>query len=88
MLFLCPPMKYYTAVVKSKDALSHKTLLSPVSLLNGLFHSFPLTLLLKVLDYADDTLVFLNQPSDFHRLQHHLDTYCKASNAKLNINKT
>ncbi|MEG2810834.1 MAG: reverse transcriptase family protein, partial [Akkermansia sp.] len=43
---------------------------------------------LKVLAYADDTLVFLRDQSDFLRLQHHLDTYCSATNAKLNFSKT
>ncbi|KAG0806282.1 hypothetical protein G6F17_011128 [Rhizopus arrhizus] len=43
---------------------------------------------LKVLAYADDVCVFLSSPTDFLRLQHHLQTYGQVSNAKVNLSKT
>jgi hypothetical protein len=42
----------------------------------------------KVLAYADDICLFLSTPSEFDRAQDILNTYCRASNAKLNIDKT
>ncbi|KAG1136003.1 hypothetical protein G6F38_012370 [Rhizopus arrhizus] len=42
----------------------------------------------KVLAYADDVCVFLSSPTDFLRLQHHLQTYGQVSNAKVNLSKT
>ncbi|KAG1325508.1 hypothetical protein G6F62_008512 [Rhizopus arrhizus] len=43
---------------------------------------------LKVLAYADDVCVFLSSPTDFLRLQHHLQTYGQVSIAKVNLSKT
>ena len=42
----------------------------------------------KFLAYADDLLVFLNDPSHMPRLQDHLQTYASASNARINMHKT
>ncbi|KAI9362850.1 hypothetical protein BD770DRAFT_407917 [Pilaira anomala] len=43
----------------------------------------------QILAYADDALVLLNTQSNFVRLQYHLlQTYCQASNTKLNITET
>lgn len=43
---------------------------------------------IKVIAYADDTLVTLSKQDDFHQLQALLDRYMNASNAKLNYDKT
>ncbi|KAK4518783.1 uncharacterized protein ATC70_009006 [Mucor velutinosus] len=45
-------------------------------------------LAVKILAYADDTLVYLRDTHDFHRLQAAITTYMKASNALLNYHKT
>ncbi|CDH54787.1 hypothetical protein RO3G_11686 [Lichtheimia corymbifera JMRC:FSU:9682] len=42
----------------------------------------------KVLAYADDLLVFLQSPTEWHILLKHLKTYNLASNSKINLNKT
>jgi hypothetical protein len=42
----------------------------------------------KLLAYADDIVCFLKSPQDLTALQHHFHLYSKASNAKLNFNKT
>ncbi|OBZ81155.1 Transposon TX1 uncharacterized protein, partial [Choanephora cucurbitarum] len=42
---------------------------------------------IKLLSYADDTMVFLRDHQDLLRLRAHLDSYCKASNAKINFSK-
>ncbi|KAK4515490.1 uncharacterized protein ATC70_010440 [Mucor velutinosus] len=42
----------------------------------------------KILAYADDTLVTLNDPSEFPALEELLQRYMAASNALLNYNKT
>lgn len=42
----------------------------------------------KLLAYADDVLVSLRSPSDLDRLMQHLDTYARASNARLNRHNT
>ncbi|GAN06991.1 conserved hypothetical protein [Mucor ambiguus] len=42
----------------------------------------------KILAYADDTLVALNSPSEFPALEEILQRYTDASNASLNYNKT
>lgn len=42
----------------------------------------------KVIAYADDILVTLSNQDDFHHLQHILNKYMQASNAKLNFEKT
>jgi hypothetical protein len=42
----------------------------------------------KLLAYADDTVCFLKSPQDLTALQHHLHLYSKASDAKVNFNKT
>ncbi|KAG2214076.1 hypothetical protein INT45_010955 [Circinella minor] len=47
-------------------------------------HLSPRPIHLKVLGYADDVFVFLHPQSDLERLDLHLSTYQKASNAKLN----
>ncbi|KAG1472192.1 hypothetical protein G6F56_001689 [Rhizopus delemar] len=41
----------------------------------------------KVLCYADDTLVFLQNLNDLNQLKIHLHTYCAASNTRINFNK-
>ena len=41
----------------------------------------------KILCYTDDALVFVQNWNDLHRLEYHLEIYCKASNAKINYNK-
>ncbi|KAF5313488.1 hypothetical protein D9611_008631 [Ephemerocybe angulata] len=38
--------------------------------------------------FADDTTVFLSEEDDFHCLQEILDTWCLASGAKFNVDKT
>jgi hypothetical protein len=43
--------------------------------------------ILKILCYADDTLVFIQSITDLNRLQLHIHTYCEASNAKINFDK-
>ena len=43
---------------------------------------------IKVLAYADDTLVVLRDPSEFSHLQDIIQHYMSASNASLNYNKT
>jgi hypothetical protein len=43
---------------------------------------------LKVIAYADDVCVFLSSHTDFHKIQEHLNTYGRMSNAKVNIGKT
>jgi len=48
----------------------------------------PLADPVKVLAYADDTLVFLNDLSEFHQLQQLINKYAAASNASLNYHKT
>ncbi|CEP10134.1 hypothetical protein, partial, partial [Parasitella parasitica] len=45
-------------------------------------------LAVKILAYADDTLVFLQDAADFHLLQLTIQTYMKASNSLLNFHKT
>ncbi|KAK4515528.1 uncharacterized protein ATC70_010478 [Mucor velutinosus] len=45
-------------------------------------------LAVKILAYADDTLVYLHDTQDFHRLQTAITMYMKASNALLNYHKT
>jgi hypothetical protein len=47
----------------------------------------PLHNSLKVLAYADDLPVFLNQPQEYYSLMKHFDTYNRASNSKLNVAK-
>ncbi|KAG0890567.1 hypothetical protein G6F36_013252 [Rhizopus arrhizus] len=42
----------------------------------------------KLLAYADDIVCLLKSPQDLTALQHHLHLYSKASNAKVNFNKT
>ncbi|KAG1049071.1 hypothetical protein G6F43_008584 [Rhizopus delemar] len=42
----------------------------------------------KMLAYADDVVCFLNDPHEFNILHEHLNLYAKASNAKVNFNKT
>ncbi|KAG2208410.1 hypothetical protein INT45_006540 [Circinella minor] len=42
----------------------------------------------KLLSYADDTLVFLNNSHDLQLCLQHLDTYAAASNTKINFEKT
>lgn len=44
--------------------------------------------IIKILAYADDTLVFVHNSQDFQLLQQHIHTYMLASNALLNYNKT
>ncbi|KAG0162265.1 hypothetical protein DFQ30_002496, partial [Apophysomyces sp. BC1015] len=39
-------------------------------------------LIARVLAYADDAIVLLQDPADFHRLRQHLSTYSAASNAR------
>lgn len=41
----------------------------------------------KILCYADDTLVFLNNPQVIQRLRFHLDMLSLASNARINYHK-
>ncbi|KAK4516082.1 uncharacterized protein ATC70_011044 [Mucor velutinosus] len=48
----------------------------------------PLADPVKVLAYADDTLGFLNDLSEFHQLQQLINKYAAASNASLNYHKT
>lgn len=43
---------------------------------------------LKILAYADDTLVVLHSTTEFASLQRLISTYCQASNASLNFAKT
>ncbi|KAK4520348.1 peroxisomal targeting signal 2 receptor [Mucor velutinosus] len=62
-------------------AVSPDTPASPVSP-----SSTPLAV--KILAYADDTLVYLHDTQDFHRLQTAITMYMKASNALLNYHKT
>ncbi|KAK4512809.1 uncharacterized protein ATC70_003517 [Mucor velutinosus] len=62
-------------------AVSPDTPASPVSP-----SSIPLAV--KTLAYADDTLVYLHDTQDFHRLQTAITMYMKASNAFLNYHKT
>lgn len=62
-----------SATTSSSQAPFDRTLLLPIRL--------------KLLCYADDTLAFLQSPSDLDRLALHLDTYCRATNAKINYNK-
>jgi hypothetical protein len=42
---------------------------------------------IKLLSYADDTLLFLRDTGDLQRMQHHLALYSSASNAKINFHK-
>ncbi|KAG1138651.1 hypothetical protein G6F37_011151 [Rhizopus arrhizus] len=42
----------------------------------------------KLLAYADDVVCFLNDPYELNILHEHLNLYAKASNAKVNFNKT
>lgn len=48
----------------------------------------PVAVPVKVLAYADDTLVFLNSLDEFHQLQQLVSTYAAVSNASLNYHKT
>ncbi|KAG0860955.1 hypothetical protein G6F17_000531 [Rhizopus arrhizus] len=41
----------------------------------------------KILCYADDTLVFIKNLQDFSRLKHHIEVYSRSSNARINYNK-
>lgn len=41
----------------------------------------------KILCYADDAFVFVQDLPDLARLNYHLDVYCQATNAKINYNK-
>lgn len=41
----------------------------------------------KILCYADDALVLVHDIEDLSRLNHHMDVFCNASNAKFNFNK-
>lgn len=43
---------------------------------------------IKTIAYADDICVMLNHPSDYDRLNAHLQRYSRASNAKFNSHKT
>lgn len=43
---------------------------------------------IKVLAYADDLLVFLQTPAEWHSLLRHIKTYNLESNSKVNLNKT
>ncbi|KAK4513718.1 uncharacterized protein ATC70_005723 [Mucor velutinosus] len=45
-------------------------------------------LAVKILTYADDTLMYLHDTHDFHRLQSAISVYMKASNALLNYHKS
>ncbi|CEP08781.1 hypothetical protein, partial, partial [Parasitella parasitica] len=46
------------------------------------------TMPIKLLSYADDTLVFLRDTDDLRFLVEHLNAYSEASNAKINFHKT
>ncbi|CEP09836.1 hypothetical protein, partial, partial [Parasitella parasitica] len=41
----------------------------------------------KLLCYADDALVFINNRNDLRLLDYYMDLFCRASNAKFNYNK-
>ncbi|KAG0782877.1 hypothetical protein G6F21_010864 [Rhizopus arrhizus] len=41
----------------------------------------------KILCYADDTLVFIKNLQDLSRLKHHIEVYSRSSNARINYNK-
>ncbi|GAN11541.1 conserved hypothetical protein, partial [Mucor ambiguus] len=47
----------------------------------------PLVYVSKILCYADDAFVFVQDLPDLARLEYHLDVYCNATNAKINYNK-
>ncbi|KAK4518914.1 uncharacterized protein ATC70_009140 [Mucor velutinosus] len=47
----------------------------------------PLVHVSKILCYADDAFVFVQDLPDLARLEYHLDVYCNATNAKINYNK-
>ncbi|KAK4516494.1 60S acidic ribosomal protein P2 [Mucor velutinosus] len=53
-----------------------------------LTHHVPVADPVKVLAYADDTLVFLNDLGEFYQLQQLVSRYADASNASLNYHKT
>lgn len=59
-----------------------------VSNLSLRHHHEPHPANVKILAYADDTLVFLHSPTDFTILQQAISTYSLASNASLNYHKT
>lgn len=46
------------------------------------------TIQLKVLAYADDLLVFLNNSTEYDYLMQHFEIYRRASNGKLNVSKS
>ncbi|KAG1071824.1 hypothetical protein G6F42_025978 [Rhizopus arrhizus] len=53
-----------------------------------LTHNLPVAAPVRVLAYADDTLVFLNDLGEFHQLQQLISTYAAGYNASLSYRKT
>jgi hypothetical protein len=62
--------------------------ITPVAKMMNIMPISPETVKLKVLAYADDLLIFLNNLTECRQLMAYLEVYRQASNGKLNVFKS
>ncbi|KAG0743193.1 hypothetical protein G6F57_009077 [Rhizopus arrhizus] len=74
--------------VDTIDQSDNDTLVTPITMDDLLGQNVGIEYRVKILAYADEIYVILDNASDYHRLHCHLNWYSRVSNAKFNQENT